>query len=104
METASVLVERLKQSVNRRRLVDTVKQLVSVPSPTGAAGAVSVLWRLGVGVGLSAGVVGAILSRGIFLRWLTRARGDAQREKGKHRPTRVRGPRSIRYAAIRRGA
>ena len=34
-------VERLKSHVNRQRLVETARRLIEVPSPTGAAGAVS---------------------------------------------------------------
>jgi acetylornithine deacetylase/succinyl-diaminopimelate desuccinylase-like protein len=40
MEFSPSLVDRLRRAVNRRRLVDTAVQLVSVPSPTGEAGAV----------------------------------------------------------------
>jgi acetylornithine deacetylase/succinyl-diaminopimelate desuccinylase-like protein len=40
MEISSSLADRLRRAVNRQRLVDTAVQLVSVPSPTGEAGAV----------------------------------------------------------------
>src|SRR5438128_6704992 len=40
MEFSPSLVDRLRRAVNRQRLVDTAVQLVSVPSPTGEAGAV----------------------------------------------------------------
>lgn len=39
MSTTLSLRERLRQAVNRRRLVETARSLVAVPSPTGAAGA-----------------------------------------------------------------
>ena len=39
MENATSLTERLRPFVNRQRLLDTALRLVSVPSPTGAAGA-----------------------------------------------------------------
>ena len=35
------IIERLKSHVNRHRLVETARRLIEVPSPTGAAGAVS---------------------------------------------------------------
>jgi acetylornithine deacetylase/succinyl-diaminopimelate desuccinylase-like protein len=38
MEISSSLVDPLRRAVSRRRLVDTVVQLVAVPSPTGEAG------------------------------------------------------------------
>jgi len=41
MERTDSLIERLKSHVSRSRLVDTARQLIEVPSPTGDAGAVS---------------------------------------------------------------
>jgi acetylornithine deacetylase/succinyl-diaminopimelate desuccinylase-like protein len=41
MNTTAELAARLKQAVNRQRLVDTAVQLIAVPSRTGEAGAVS---------------------------------------------------------------
>ena len=41
MKPSSQLVARLKQSVNRQRLIDTATQLIAVPSRTGEAGAVT---------------------------------------------------------------
>jgi hypothetical protein len=41
MDTAPASIERLKAPVNRRRLVETARRLIEVPSPTGDAGAVS---------------------------------------------------------------
>src|SRR4051812_40455602 len=41
MKTHPVPIERLKDHVNRDRLVDTARRLVEVPSRTGEAGAVS---------------------------------------------------------------
>ncbi len=41
MERTDSLIERLKPHVSRSRLVETARQLIEVPSPTGDAGAVS---------------------------------------------------------------
>jgi acetylornithine deacetylase/succinyl-diaminopimelate desuccinylase-like protein len=41
MELTCQLIDRVKQAVNRQRLVDTAVRLVAVPSPTGEAGAAS---------------------------------------------------------------
>ena len=41
MNLAPEIVERVKSCVNRQRLVETARQLIDVPSPTGAAAAVS---------------------------------------------------------------
>jgi acetylornithine deacetylase/succinyl-diaminopimelate desuccinylase-like protein len=41
MKTLSAIIERVKPHVDRRRLVETARRLIEVPSPTGDAGAVS---------------------------------------------------------------
>jgi acetylornithine deacetylase len=61
MDPTSAIVERVRPHVDRRRLVETARRLIEVPSPTGEAGAVSdrlaellaadgfAVWRLAAG-------------------------------------------------------